>query len=128
MKRALEDGRVTITFDAFDLQDCIDAVTSLVAAVVMHHGAAVTAKIFSVVIGSKRKQQARINRDLLFAYRKSGLSVKKFAAFIAEENNRLSPLYRYGPSGSKSPETLDRHLRRLLKKNPKYRKSPSDNS
>jgi hypothetical protein len=53
---------------------------------------------------------------LMAEYIKSGLSVKRFAANLAEKNKSLGRDYRYGANGSTNPETLEKQIRRQKKR------------
>ena len=74
---------------------------------------------------TKRALQEARNDRLLAEYLRSGLSIRKFAAKLAEKNKSLSADNRYGPTGSTTAETLATHIRRqkkLMDRDPRRRK------
>src|SRR5262249_21145443 len=99
--------------------------TDLAAAISASQGAAMTQWLFTNVVWSRRELRERKNLDLLRDYERSGLSVKKFAAAVADSNRSLHALYRWGPHGSTDARTLEKHIARL-KKSAKYRKPAAD--
>jgi len=95
-------------------------------AVSLHHGPDTLRRLLAEETPStKRALQEARNDRLLAEYLRSGLSIRKFAAKLAEKNKSLSADNRYGPTGSTTAETLATHIRRqkkLMDRDPRRRK------
>jgi hypothetical protein len=65
---------------------------------------------------SRSAIKATKSLQLLGRYLISGLSVKRCAAKLAEENKSLPPDQRCGPKGSTKPQALEKQLRREIKR------------
>ena len=93
-----------IAFDARDLERCRAATLRLWGEIVRHHGPAVAQRLFAEF--TSRQMTRELNNDwLLIEYIKSGLSVKKFAAWFAEKNKSLFT----------NAEALEKQIRRQKK-------------
>ena len=79
-----------ISFDVNDVEDCRRALNQLANDIWRQHGLAITRGLLTkCVFASKQGLQRGKNFRLLRAYHDSGLSIKKFAAKIAEKNDSL---------------------------------------
>jgi hypothetical protein len=119
-----------ISFDADDLEDCERAVAELQLVICNMYGAAEARRIFVNATLSKRKVKQDKNDFLLAMYllhsTRYGWSVKRCARDFAETNKGLPREWRMGPSGSTSVDTMEKQLRRGIKrmdKDPGYRRS-----
>jgi hypothetical protein len=126
---AIEAGERTvewaISFDPRELEDYRYAVRQLRAAVLLHHGPDTLRRLLAEESPTtKRALQQAKNDRLLAEYVRSGLSVKRCAAKLAEKNKSLPRDYRYGPTGSINKDTLEKHISRqkkLMDQNPSRR-------
>src|SRR5262245_27115897 len=99
------------------VNDCRRVINELANDLWRRHGITITRRLLTVTtFASKRRRQRGKNLRLLRAYHDSRLSVKGFAAKIAEKNKSLSRDYRYGPNGSTNAETIEKQIRRLKKR------------
>jgi hypothetical protein len=96
-------------------RECWFAIADLYQAIISRHGPAVTKRLFSEFVGSKRQQQSIKNDWLLARYIKSGLSMRRFAAIVAEQNESLPRDQQHGPNGSTNAESIATHIRRWKK-------------
>jgi hypothetical protein len=103
-----------IWFNPRDLEDYRYAIRQLQAAVLVHHGPDTLRRLLQEETPSTKRafQEARNDR-LLAEYIRSGLSVGKCAAMLAEKNKTLPRESRYGPSGSTTAKTLEKQIDRL---------------
>ena len=118
------DFNTLMWFDARDLGECHRAVSQLLSAILKYHGPTIARRLFAEA-SSKRKLRVDKNVQLMTEYIRSGLSVKRFAANLAERNKSLARDYRYGANGTTNPETLEKQIRRqkkLMEQQPIYRK------
>jgi hypothetical protein len=110
-----------ISFDADDLDDCERAVVKLREVIWHVYGAAAARRLFAQATLSRRKVKEDKNDLLLAEYlhysTRFGWSVKRCAKYLAEQNGRLPREWQTGPSGSTSPETMEKQLRREIKRN-----------
>jgi hypothetical protein len=108
---------VVIRFDPGKLQSCRRAILQLCAVIEDHHSPTV---LRHLVVGAipldGRDLQLANNDRLLVKYMRSGLSIRKCAAMLAEKNKSLPPDLRYGPTGTTNAETLEKQIRRLKKR------------
>jgi hypothetical protein len=116
----------SISFNPRELEDYRYAVRQLRLAVLLHHGPDTLRRLLAEETPStKRALQAARNDRLLAAYLRSGLSIRKCAAKLADKNKSLPRDYRYGPTGSTNAETLEKQIGRqmkAMKRNPLRRK------
>jgi len=116
----------SISFNPRDLEDYRYAIRQLRLAVSLHHGPDTLRRLLAEETPStKRALQEARNDRLLAEYLRSGLSIRKFAAKLAEKNKSLSADNRYGPTGSTTAQTLATHIRRqkkLMDRDPRRRK------
>src|SRR5262249_37386189 len=113
----------SIAFDPREPEDYRHAIRQLKAAVLLHHGPDTLRRLF--VPFTKRDLQAARNDRLLAEYIRSGLSIKRCAAVLAEKNKSLPSDYRYGPTDSISKDTMEKQMGgqlKLLKKDPRRHK------
>jgi hypothetical protein len=108
--------KVHIVFDPCNLEDCWYAICWLSRPILTHHDPAMVRDLFAAAVPftKRRLQQAKNNR-LLAEYIRSGLSIKKCAAILAERNRALPRDYRYGPNGTTNAETMEKQIRRQKK-------------
>ena len=104
-------------FDPRDLDQCQIAVISLLAEIAKHHGHPIAQRLFAETVTSKQNAREMKNVWLLIRYIRSGLSVKKFAAKLAEKNRSLTRQYR-SLAGGTSAEAIEKQIRRLKKSTP----------
>jgi hypothetical protein len=109
------DCILSIKFDLKDVEACKKAVTQLYTAIIEYQGIAAANEVMKTPLLSKRDIATFKNARLLMATRGYGYrSVEQAAAEIAERNKSLPNELRYGPTGSTSPSTLAKQIRRLL--------------
>jgi hypothetical protein len=108
-----------ISFDADDIQDCKRAISELKMVILNMYGAAAARRLFADATPSRRGVKTDKNAFLLAEYllhKRYGGSVKRCAKDLAEANKRLPREWRYGPSGSTVPATMEKQLRRQIKR------------
>jgi hypothetical protein len=117
-----------ISFDPRNLEDCERAIVELQTIIWQSHGAATVRRLFAGAVPSKQNVKNHKNAELMGDYLhcsdRHGTSVGQYAKMIAEQNKSLPRDLRRGPSGSTSPETLEKHIRREKKRmaqDPSYR-------
>jgi len=109
-----------------NLERCRGAIHKLHDAIAVTHGLAVAKRLFAdeVPLNGRNLQKAKNDR-LLAEYIRSGLSIKRCAAMLAEKNRTLPTARRHGPNGTTSAETLDKQIRRqkkLMDQDNRYRR------
>jgi hypothetical protein len=107
-----------ISFNASNLMDCQRTVRDLRQVIWNHHGVAATRHLFADAVLSKRIVKNHKNAELMAEYinhSQRGLSVRQCAKLLAEQNKLLLNR-RHGPSGTTSPETMEKHIRREKKR------------
>jgi hypothetical protein len=104
-------------FDPRDLDQCEVAVMSLWGEIMKHHGPVIAERLFAERTHSKQSAREMRNVWLLIRYLRSRLSVKKFAAKLAERNKSLPPGHRT-PNGGTNAEAIEKQIRRLKKSTP----------
>jgi hypothetical protein len=105
-----------IEFDVKDLGQCNIVVSDLYEMIERQHGPVIAQRIFSAASPSKRRLAFNKNVALMLVYRKNKhLGVDQAATKIAKENEALPPERRYGPTGTTSPTTMAKQIRRQLK-------------
>src|SRR6516162_7274078 len=110
--RCIEPGWI-ISFNPLDLEDYRYAIRQLQAAVLVHHGPDNFRRLLQEETPStKRALQEARNDRLLAEFFRSGLTVRKFAAKLAEKNKTLPRESRYGPRGSTTAKTLEKQIDR----------------
>ena len=117
-----------ISFDPDNIEDCRRAVDNLKNIIWQQHGVVTVRRLFGDAVPSKQKMKNHKNAELMGDYLHHsechGASVREYAKMIAEQNKSLPRDLRRGPSGSTSPETLEKHIRREKKRmaqDPSYR-------
>src|SRR6516162_5891488 len=89
--RCIEPGWL-ISFNPLDLEDYRYAIRQLQAAVLVHHGPNAFRRLLQEETPStKRALQEATNDRLLAEFVRSGLTVRKFAAKLAEKDESLNP-------------------------------------
>ena len=105
------------------LSDSQFAASKLFHEIWTRHGEAEARRIFAAICEpTPRKMLAEIkNFKLLDLYdsmvddnMKPDPNVQKLALLLAKENEKLPRADRHGPRGTTNPQTLDKHIRRLL--------------
>src|SRR5262249_21661573 len=90
-------------------------------------GTADARRIFTSISAPRTPKQERVlrNRELLSHYdtMMPEPNIQKLARQFAEANKTLPIERRYGPRGTTDPLTMDKHIRRLIKR---YRAKPRD--
>jgi hypothetical protein len=112
-----------ISFNADDLADCRRAIGELKSIIWQNHGAAQVRRLFADAVLSKQTVRVHKNVELMASYifhSERGLSTKQCAKLLAEQNKSLRDR-RHGPSGTTSPETMEKQIRREKKKMAKDR-------
>jgi hypothetical protein len=117
---------VFINLEPRDLERCRGVIRKLLDAIAVNHGLAVAQRLFAeeVPLNGRNLQKAKNDR-LLAEYVRSGLSIKRCAAVLAEKNGTLPAARRHGPNGTTNAETLDKQIRRqkkLMDRDPRYQK------
>jgi hypothetical protein len=117
-----------ISFDLDNLEDCQRAVRDLKHIIWDQHGVATVRRLFADAVPSKQNVKNHKNAELMGDYLHHSesyrFSVRQCAKMFAEQNKLLPRDQRRGPSGTTSPETLEKHIRREKKrmaKDPSYR-------
>jgi hypothetical protein len=95
-----------------DLEQCEQAVFWLHKLIEDKHGLATAQHLFTRRALTKRRLAAHKNARLIAEYISRGSSVDKVAAELAGENNKLARDDRHGPTGTTSPATMARQIRR----------------
>jgi hypothetical protein len=118
----LPDGSfgASIEFDAEDIEDCKETAFLLYTTILSVHGKDVANEIFSQRLMTKRQTAAQKNYRLLkLALRllSGSRSVEQVAIEIVEINKSRPREVRYGPTGTTSPTTMAKQIRRLMKAN-----------
>jgi|ERR1700733_2510551 hypothetical protein len=108
-----------------ELMDSETAAAKLFNEIWTRHGEAEARRIFAdICTPASPKILTKIKNDkLLFMYDtmmndkfEPEPNVQKLARLLASENEKLPEEDRYGPRGAINPQTLDTHIRRLLRK------------
>jgi hypothetical protein len=106
-----------IEFDVKDLGQCNLVVSDLYEMIERQHGRVIARRIFSKATPTKRGLAFNKNVDLMVVYRKNKqLGVDRVATKLAKENEALPHERRYGPTGTTSPATMAKQIRRQLKR------------
>jgi hypothetical protein len=109
-----------ISFDADDPGDCKRAIGELKMVILKLYGAAAARGLFADATPSRREvktdKNAFLLADYLFHSKSYGWSVKRCAKDFADTNKRLPREWRVGPSGSTSPDTMEKQLRRQIRR------------
>jgi hypothetical protein len=108
------DGILKIEIDPKDIKACAAAAVMLYAMMREHHGTAAANEIMNRPLLTKRDAADLKNYELLKAA-DGDRSVEEVATELAERNKSLPRELRYGPTGSTSPSTLAKQIRRLRK-------------
>src|SRR5215472_12153399 len=92
---------IKIIFDPGNLEECWRAIWWLSRPLLRHHDPVMVRDLFAAAVPlTKRGLQEAKNNRLMVEYIRSGLSIKKCAAILAERNKSLPRDYRYGPNGA----------------------------
>jgi hypothetical protein len=109
-----------VSFYADDIEDCKRAISELKMVILKLYGAAAARRLFADATPSRRgvktDKNAFLLAEYLRRYKHYGRSVKRCAKDLAEANRRLPREWRYGPSGSTVPATMEKQLRRQIKR------------
>jgi hypothetical protein len=108
-------GTVQIVFDAANRLDCVRALNKMRDVLESAHGIEQVRHWFTLLTWTQRDIKFIRNFQLVDEYIRSGLSLGQYAKGLAEKNRSLPRDQRYGPTGSTSPNTLEKHIRRLRK-------------
>jgi adenine specific DNA methylase Mod len=114
-----------IQFDPEDKEGCERAFTGIALLIKLTHGEEFLMELFSKLISSKSALRQSKNTKLMVRYIRSGLSIEKCAAMLAEENKSLPKNERHGPYGTRNAEAMKRQIKRqkgLMAKYPEYRR------
>ena len=107
------EPRWIISFNPQEPEDYRYAIRQLQAAVLVHHGPDTFRRLLQEETPStKRALQEARNDRLLAEFFRSGLTVRKFAAKLAEKDKTLPRESRYGPRGSTTAKTLEKQIDR----------------
>ena len=102
-----------IEFDVKDLAECNLVASDLYEMIEREHGPIIAQRIFSNVTPTKRRLAFNKNVGLMVAFRKhKQLGVDQVATKLAKENEALPRERRYGPTGTTSPTTMAKQIRR----------------
>ena len=102
-----------IEFDVKDLGQCNLVVSDLYEMIEREHGPIIAQRIFSNVTPTKRRLAFNKNVALMVIYRQNKqLGVEGVATKLAKENEALKREQRYGPTGTTSPTTMAKQIRR----------------
>jgi hypothetical protein len=110
---------VQISFDADDREDCVRALIKIQGVLENAYGMKQVGRWLARLTPTQRDIKFSKNFQLMDEYIRSGLSVKRYAKKLAEKNGSLPRGQRHGPTGSTSPDTLEKQIRRLRKSMPK---------
>jgi hypothetical protein len=114
-----------ISFDADDPEDCKRAISELRTVILESYGAAAARGLFADATPTKREvktdKNAFLLADFLLHSKRYGWSVNRCAKDFADTNKRLPREWRVGPSGSTSPDTMAKQLRRQIRRMDKDR-------
>jgi hypothetical protein len=108
------DGLFKIGGDAKDIEACKAAALQLYAVISHFHGIPSANKVMTQFLQSKKNMAAMKNYRLLRA--SEGKSAEQAAVELAEVNKNLPRNQRFGPTGTTSPSTLAKQIRRLRNK------------
>jgi hypothetical protein len=101
-------------FDPRDLKHWRAVLRILWADITWHHGPAIARRLFAEKVASRQEAREMSNDWLTIEYTRSGLSVKKFAAQLAEKNKSLLREHRC-LNGATNVEAIEKQIRRQKK-------------
>ena len=106
-----------IEFDVKNLGECNIVASDLYEMIEREHGSVIAQRIFSQATPTKRRLAFNKNVALMVIYRQNKqLGVEGVATKLAKENEALGPDRRHGPTGTTSPATMAKQIRRQLKR------------
>lgn len=117
------DSVIKLETDFADPDACSLALSTLFYEISRRHGPVTARTAVRAITLSDRKVNDVRNAAWMSCFRESKLSLEKFAAVLAEENEKLVAdtrvdviLAERGPWGATRAETIKKHVRRMKKK------------